>query len=252
MQLLVSVANPIEACHAVNGGADLIDAKDPLNGALGAVSLFTLRDIHAVVSGRRVVTAALGDANDADTIERRAFEYGAAGVGFVKVGFAGLTDAKRVTELVAATVRGVRATGRRSCGVVGVAYADTSASSVDFPMLVTIAARTGAQGVLIDTALKNGPGLVDLVSSALLRSWVAMAHDARLTVALAGRLTADDLPWALDTGADIVGVRGAACEGGRTGRVVQERVSLLRSRLLQPPTHAARSRKTRNLQGFHD
>ena len=45
MQLLVSVSNPTEARRAVDGGADVIDAKDPLNGALGAVSLDTLRQV---------------------------------------------------------------------------------------------------------------------------------------------------------------------------------------------------------------
>jgi uncharacterized protein (UPF0264 family) len=232
MQLLVSVANPVEARSAIDGGADLIDAKDPLNGALGAVSLSTLRDIHATVAGRRVVTAALGDANDEVTAEREAFEYAAAGVGFVKVGFAGVTSSARVAELMAATVRGVRAAGRKSCGVVGVTYADTAAtSSVDFPALVGIARRTGATGVLIDTALKDGPGLLQLISPGMLQSWVTMAHEAGLTAALAGKLTADDLWTLLDTKADIVGVRGAVCEGGRTGRVEREKVRLLRGRL---------------------
>ena len=32
--------------HAVDGGADLIDAKDPLSGTLGAVSLDRLREIY--------------------------------------------------------------------------------------------------------------------------------------------------------------------------------------------------------------
>ena len=68
---------------AVDGGADVIDAKDPLNGALGAVSLGTLRQIHSVVAGRRVVTAALGDAGDEKSIEQLAFEYARVGIGFV-------------------------------------------------------------------------------------------------------------------------------------------------------------------------
>ena len=158
MQLLVSVANSAEARHAVDGGADLIDAKDPSAGALGAVSLDTLRQIHAVVAGRRLSTAALGDAEDEKTIERAAFDYGSIGVGFVKVGFAGITDISRVERLLVAAVRGVRATDRPRCGVVAVAYADTGgATSVDPTALTDIAARTGATGVLLDTAKKTGP-----------------------------------------------------------------------------------------------
>ena len=62
-----------------------------------------------------------------------------------------------------------------------------------------------------------------------LAAWVADAHDAGLLVALAGKLTADDLTFVRDAGADIAGVRGAACDGGRTGRVTADKVRLLRT-----------------------
>jgi hypothetical protein len=229
VQLLVSVSNPTEARRAVDGGADVIDAKDPLNGALGAVSLETLRQISAAVAGRRVVTAALGDASDETSIEQLALDYGRVGVGFMKIGFASVTDPNRVERLVAAAVRGARATGQR-CGVVAVAYADTGGrTSVGPTSLIDAAARGKANGVLLDTATKEGPGLRQLITPLALEAWVASAHRAGLTVALAGKLTLDDLPFIADTGADIVGVRGAACEIGRTSRVVEERVRALKA-----------------------
>jgi len=97
--------------------------------------------------------------------------------------------------------------------------------------LVDIAARAGASGVLLDTADKGGPGLLGLVSPAALESWVARAHEAGLTVALAGKLTAGDLPLICAIGADIAGVRGAACEDGRSTRISWEKIRTLRSRL---------------------
>ena len=51
MRLLVSVSSAAEASAALAGGADVIDAKDPLAGALGAVSADVLREIHAIVAG---------------------------------------------------------------------------------------------------------------------------------------------------------------------------------------------------------
>lgn len=228
MQLLVSVANSIEAHHAVAGGADLIDAKDPLTGALGAVSLHILRQIHSAVAGRRAVTAAIGDASDEEAIERTAFEYGATGVAFVKVGFAGIDEPARVERLMRASVRGVRASGTAS--LVAVAYADDVATSVNRFTLLDLAARSGASGVLLDTADKGGPGLLRLLSPAALTTWVATAHGQGLTVALAGKLTYEDLPLVLDTGADIAGVRGAACANGRTSRVVEEKVRALKDK----------------------
>lgn len=227
MQLLVSVANASEARHAVDGGADLIDAKDPFNGALGAVPLATLAQIYSTVGGKRTVSAALGDASDVTAIERLAFEYSSVGVGFVKIGFAGVTDLDRVERLLAAAVKGARAASH-ACGVVAVAYADTGGTtSVDPAALVDVAVRAHATGVLLDTAIKQGPGLRQLLTPSRLEAWVASAHRAGLTVALAGKLTLEDLLFVIDVGADIAGVRGAACEDGRTSSITEERVRQL-------------------------
>jgi uncharacterized protein (UPF0264 family) len=232
MRLLVSVANREEARAALTGGADLIDAKDPSSGALGAVSLPVLYRIVSAIDGARPVTAALGDASDEDSIERAARAYAAAGLDFVKIGFAGTTNAHRAESLTAAAVRGAQAGGRDRTGVVATAYADSyCVGSLAPDAVVGIAARTGAVGVLLDTADKAGPGLRALITPAALASWVAAAHAAGLLVALAGQLTADDLPFVQEAGADIAGVRGAACDHGRTGRVVAERVRVLQAGL---------------------
>jgi uncharacterized protein (UPF0264 family) len=231
MQLLVSAANGDDALAALAGGADIIDTKDPAAGALGAVSLEVFRQIHSLVAGARPVSAALSDAIDELAIERIAREYSEAGATFVKVGFAGIADAGRVRSLIAAAVAGVRRAGPfgPAARVVAVTYADQP--FIARSAVVQLAAHSGAGGVLIDTADKHGPGLRRLVSTDDLRSWIDSAHDAGLVVAAAGKLTIDDLDWVCDCGADIAGVRGAACENGRTSRVVAEKVRRLRKRI---------------------
>src|SRR6185295_5555749 len=102
MRLLVSVASAAEASAALLGGDDIIDAKDPLSGALGPVSLDVLREIHVACAGVRPVTAALGDASDEEEIERSAHAFSTAGAALVKVGFAGIASAGRVESLIAA------------------------------------------------------------------------------------------------------------------------------------------------------
>src|SRR5207247_1132590 len=149
---------------------------------------------------------------------------------FVKVGFAGIASARRVETLIAAAVRGANAGSGGKSGVVAVAYADAERDGSLTPLpLVEAAARAGAKGVLIDTADKRGPGLRDLMAADALAAWVVAAHDADMAAALAGKLTAEDVPFAQDAGADIVGVRGAACDGGRSGRISADKVRLLRA-----------------------
>ena len=226
MRLLISVASATDAAAALAGGADLIDAKDVHAGALGRVDPAVLREIHAVVAGARPVTAALGDADDEATIECAARTFAGGGAALVKIGFAGISSSGRAAALTAAAVSGAKAEG---AGVVAVAYGDAvRASSLGAATLVDVAARTGAEGLLIDTWDKKGPGLRGLIAPGDLEMLVAQAHRCGLFVALAGKLTADDLRFVREVGADVAGVRGAACDGGRTGRITADRVRVLR------------------------
>ncbi len=228
MRLLVSVAHAADAAAALAGGADLIDAKDPTGGALAAVAPGEFAAICAAVAGARPVTAALGNAAEEDAVERAARAFGQAGARFVKIGFAGITSGEHVGILTKAAVRGARAGGPGHCGVVAVAFADADRAAGLAPFaLVAAAARAGAEGLLLDTANKSGPGLRDLMEAAALAAFVSSVREAGLFVALAGQLSAADLPFIRDAGADIAGVRGAACEGGRGGQVSAERVRQL-------------------------
>jgi hypothetical protein len=225
MELLVSVSNVAEARAAAEGGADIIDAKDPFAGALGAVRPDVLAGIRVAVDASRLVTAALGDAHDG--VEELARDFVERGARLVKIGFAGIRDAGHVETIVARLVCACASVDQTS-GVVAVAYADNATgASPDAVRLVSIAARAGARGVLVDTADKRGRGLLGLWSPGALESWVAEVHAHGLMAAVAGKLRLDDLAVVADAGADIAGVRGAACEGGRGGRVTAERVRAL-------------------------
>ena len=65
MELLVSVRSAAEACAALQGGAGLIDVKEPAHGSLGSAGADTIEAVVRVVAGRRPVSAALGEIADA-------------------------------------------------------------------------------------------------------------------------------------------------------------------------------------------
>jgi uncharacterized protein (UPF0264 family) len=245
MRLLVSVASAADAVAALAGGADLIDAKDPLAGALGPVTEDELRAIHDAVGRRRPVTAALGDAADEEATEHAARAAAAIGVAFVKIGFAGITSGERVTALTAAAVRGAR-DGHPACTVVAVTYADGGPACLAMSELRRAAASGGARGLLLDTADKAGAGVRGYLDTASLATWIAQAHEVGLFAAVAGKLTLEDLPIVRACHADIAGVRGAACCGGRSGPVEVTRVQALRqasrrrnASTVQAPAHSA-------------
>lgn len=236
MRLLVSVADASEARAALDAGADVIDAKEPGRGTLGPVSPDALAAIRDVVGARRPVSAALGDAGGAAALEQAARTAAGVGVAFVKVGFSGGATVTRVRRTAAAVRRGAEG-GGRDTRVVLVAYADwRRAGSPEPGRLVGVAAETGATGVLLDTAFKD-VRLFELVRPCAVGDWIAAVHAAGLFAGVAGSLGGADFAPLCELGADLVGVRGAACRGGRTGRVSRQRVAAL-SALARAPSPA--------------
>jgi hypothetical protein len=225
MRLLVSVADAGEARAAIEGGADVIDAKDPSQGALGAVSEPRLREIVSAVARARPISVALGDvgSNGGLAVERLAAAAASFGVDYVKVGFGAEVSAvqagRRVDRLIV-IVAGVSE-------VILAAYGDARDGRLDLYTALDVAARAGAAGVLLDTLDKRGVGLFDVLSAEEVEGWVAAAHAANLMVAVAGSLREADLAVAYGVRADLVGVRGAACDGGRGGCISATRVQEL-------------------------
>ncbi len=227
MRLLISVADASEARTVLEGGADIVDVKDPSRGSLGAAASTVLREVVDLVGDARPLSAALGDATDERATEEEARATATCGLAYVKLGFAGTADVGAVERLIAAALRGVRSVSG-SAGVVAVAYADAAhAGSVPPERVIEAAERARAVGVLLDTVRKDSGALFDVMDQLHVGRWVRLAHEAALTAALAGSLGAADLASARALGADIAGVRGAACEGGRTGRISHERVVAL-------------------------
>jgi uncharacterized protein (UPF0264 family) len=108
-----------------------------------------------------------------------------------------------------------------------VAYADwRRVASLAPARVVAVAAELGVAGTLLDTACKDTP-LFALESPDALGAWIDAAHAAGLFAALAGSLRGRDFATARVLGADLVGVRRAACRGGRSGRVSEARVAAL-------------------------
>ena len=222
MRLLVSVRNASEAAAALAGGADIVDAKEPSNGPLGQVSPAALASIASAVAGGAPVSAALGDAGR-DDIVRGAHAAARVHAAFVKVGFAGMRGRLDAAADVLTSV-----VNSAAAGLVLVAYADYEKVAAPPPDdVIALADCSRAAGVLLDTCDKCGPSLTTLMTSDSLRSFVARARGSGRIVAIAGSLTIDDLDRVHDAGADIAGVRGAACDNGRNGVVSESRVRAL-------------------------
>ena len=139
----------------------------------------------------------------------------------------------RGTEDAVAVLRAAREAVDGEAEVVAVAYADAERvprRPLAPAELVAAAREAGVSGCLIDTAIKDGRGLLSWLAAEALAELVAEAHAAGLEIALAGELRAEDLPAVRATGADIAGVRSAACrDGRRTAALDPARIARLRA-----------------------
>lgn len=201
-RLLISVRSVEEAEIALEGGAGIIDIKEPASGVLGAASLEVIRDIVESVGGRRPVSATIGDVplNEAFAATEAT---AATGVDYVKIGaFAGGDPVACLMALKPLVERGAK--------LILVMFADLEP---DFG-LIKVAADAGFQGVMLDTAHKGQGNLCTVLSDEQLRVFLAEAHAARVMAGLAGSLRLDDIALLMPLRPDVLGFRGAACTNG--------------------------------------
>lgn len=223
-----------EAIEAARAGAQIIDVKDPAAGALGAATPRAVREVRDATPPGLPVSAALGDGPFEPGLAARAAVLAAeCGASFVKIGLRD-TSTGRALE----TLRAVRASLPPTVHLIVAGFADFGRAGSPDPLdLPRLAHASGAQGCLIDTAIKDGLGLLHWLEDGALRSFVSACRAHRLLSALAGSLAPADLPLLAAIGPDIVGVRGAACAGDRAhGRVSRERVAALILALARPGT----------------
>jgi dihydroneopterin aldolase len=198
--LLASVTGPAEAEIAVGHGADIIDLKDPAQGALGALEPAAVQATVAAIAGRRPVSAVTGDLPMRPLIIYRAVEaMAAAGVDYVKVGL--FPDGQR-----ADCIRALAPLARLT-KIVGVMFADSGADN----SLVPLMAECGFAGAMLDTANKGQGRLLDHADVASLGVFVRACRDHALLSGLAGSLEAPDVPRLLLLAPDYLGFRGALC-----------------------------------------
>jgi (5-formylfuran-3-yl)methyl phosphate synthase len=214
-RLLVSVRSAEEALIALAGGADIIDAKEPRRGALGAVAPQEISAIVRAVNGAAPVSATIGDCDCSEAPEQVRATAG-LGTDYVKLGLFGRPKPETLAELEACSANGIR--------LIAVMFADRAPDMA----LVRPLAEAGFAGVMLDTAEK-GRGLQAHMERHALAAFLAEAAEHGLLAGLAGSLREADAIDLLTLRPDVLGFRGALCAGGaRADRLDGQRVAAMR------------------------
>jgi len=209
-RMLASVTDEREARLVTTLGADIVDAKDPGAGALGALPFARVAAIRAALPADVPVSATVGDpTDDIEAIAAAAVSMADTGIEIVKVGLSIDCEAERTLARLGTLDLG-------GAQLVGVLLADRG---IDLG-LVAHARDAGLSGLMLDTADKSRGALPDIVSAEELVRFIAAVRKAGLFVGLAGSLRVRHVPQLLALQPDVLGFRGGLCrEGERKGEL---------------------------------
>ena len=225
-RMLASVRNLEEAKIVYQGGADIIDIKEPNEGALGAVPI---TEIHRVVDDlweKCVVSATVGDL-PADTIKinEKVIQTAETGVDYVKIGmFSERHIESCLPNLIHCTNIGI--------SIIAVFFADME---FDVDLAIKAAADARLKGVMLDTARKGYGSLLTHKNIMQLEYFVNRAKQNKLLTGLAGSLTTEDIPTLLKAMPDYVGFRTALCDSNiRIGSLNKQALQSVRELIPVP------------------
>jgi uncharacterized protein (UPF0264 family) len=227
LKLLISPKNEKEAVEAIAGGADIIDVKNPGEGPLGANFPWVIKRIRQITPKSTEVSCTLGEMpNLPGSMSLAALGAATTGANYIKAGLYGLKTPEEAVYLMQNVAKAAK-DFNPSIKVVASGYADAERISTVDPLLVPkIAHEAQADIAMLDTAIKDGKSLFTFLTKPQLRRFVDEAHNYGLKAALAGSLQKEDLPVVYALGADVVGVRGAACtlSDRVSGQITREKV----------------------------
>ncbi|MBD3185845.1 hypothetical protein GF325_03365 [Candidatus Bathyarchaeota archaeon] len=219
MKLLVSPRTVDGARAAIQGGADIIDCKNPDEGSLGANFPWIIAEMKAMVdhagTDKLEISATMGDMPFLPgTASLAATGIASIGVDYIKIGVHGPRDQHQARSLLAAVVKATRDVND-DIKIVAAGYADQSRINTSLPpmMLIEPASEAGCDVVMVDTSIKDGKSLLDFMTLEEMAAFCDAGVDGGMEVALAGKVKIEHVPTLKRTGVGIIGVRSAVCTG---------------------------------------
>ena len=217
---LASVDNLDYAITVNQLGADIIDLKDPKQGALGGLNCKLISEVVDQLWESAVISATVGDLEaDVSLILDRIQAVADTGVDYVKVGMFS-------QEHIDKCLPTFEHHARRGINIIAVCFADVE---FDIERTIQIAKKAQLKGIMIDTAGKSAGSLLLHRELDVLQQFTDSARSAGLLTGLAGSLRETDITTLLPLAADYIGFRTALCKGlTRTAGISVESVRRVR------------------------
>ncbi len=222
--MLASVTSIQEAQLVLNENVDIIDLKNPEQGALGALNTHIVSAIVESIAGASITSATIGDIEPNDpALYELIVSMANTGVDYVKVGL----FTEHANECF---VEVLNQAAKQNIKVIVVLFAENYTSLTSFEYLIT----SDIAGVMLDTKNKTDKNLLSLLNYQELDEFVRLAKSHGLVTGLAGSLRYEDINTLLDVEADYLGFRGALCsESDRVKSIETKNIIKIRKAITQ-------------------
>jgi uncharacterized protein (UPF0264 family) len=217
--MLASITSVAEAKIVLDASVDIIDIKNPHEGALGAQKINVVKDIVGFVNQEVLTSATIGDidSNDSELL-KHIITMADSGVDYVKVGlFSEKTSDYFINTINEAANKGIK--------LVIVLFAENYYGTESIQSLM----QTNISGIMLDTKEKKSKNLCSLLNKNELYEFVGTAKANDLITGLAGSLTHENIAELLELKPDYLGFRGALCsQSNRINNVNEKQVDKIR------------------------
>lgn len=221
-KMLISVRSVEEADIALQNGADIIDLKDPDQGALGALPMSDIRSIINFVAARKPISATIGDIPmQPDFIVQRVTQLQGLPINYIKIGFFEADD-------YMSCLGGVSEIKMISQPLIAVLFAEHH-----YPKnLIADIKQAGFIGIMLDTANKNGKTYQDYFSELAFEAFASEIRAQHLLFGIAGSLQISHVKAAKKVNPHFMGFRGGVCiENQRQSELDRQKIYNIKNAL---------------------
>jgi (5-formylfuran-3-yl)methyl phosphate synthase len=221
--MLASINSLVEAKLVLAEGVDIIDLKEPANGALGALDVGVVKEIVDFVHGQCPISATIGDLPMQPPVIFNAVQaMSETGVDYIKIGFFPSETNQQVIAKLAQLSPHIK--------LIAVLFAD---AKPDFSLIDDLKIA-GFTGVMLDTMDKTKGSLTTIMPKTGIDHFAGHVKTKQLIFGLAGSLKLESIPLLIPYRPDYLGFRGALCDQhDRVGQLNSQAVQKIKQAMVK-------------------
>ena len=216
--LLISVKN-IEEIKKIYEYANIVDLKNPSDGALGAWKIQQVSKAIKIYKNKICFSATLGNIKNNDIILKKLLKFDNLGLDYIKIGMFhnSISQFEEFLNLLKYT--------KIKTKLVAVFFAENKKLISYVKRNMSIFLNSKLSILLIDTFNKRSKGLLEIYKLEFLNSFILLAKKKNIRIGLSGRIRKDQIFELLELNPSIIGIRSAVCDKFKREQMISAKLA---------------------------